>query len=111
MYGLYARIRKRNGLLDGTNPRGRLPKTLDWRRANLGQKHDPLRDDAAAGAARAGINGSRGGLRLGGVRGGGEERSEEIHCCVGVCELRDAMNLSEAERLIHVLLLYPVMPS
>jgi hypothetical protein len=50
------------------------------------QRQDSLRDDA--GRTRAylsdvGFNGSRrGGLRLGGIGGDGEERGEEIHCCV-----------------------------
>jgi hypothetical protein len=82
-----------------------------WRWANVsrkdGQKQDYLRNGATAAGSSIGINGSWwGGLKLGGVRGDGEERSEEIHCCVCgvVCVLRglrDAMKLSDDERLFH----------
>jgi len=74
--------------------------------ANIGQKHDRLRDDATGAATCSSIDGTRGGgFSLGGVRDDGEERSEGIHLCMCECELKD-VNLSEAEMLIRGLLLY-----
>ena len=106
IYGLRVKIRKRKRLLHETTPRRELTER-PW--ANKGQKCDHLRNDAAARAASSGINGRRGdGFSLGRVRGEGEERSEGIHCCVCVCGLRDALNLSEAKKLILALLLYLV---
>jgi hypothetical protein len=56
---------------------------LQWCWAKVGQKQDSLRDNAAAPGSSISINGcGGGGLKLGSVRGDGEERSEGIHCCL-----------------------------
>jgi hypothetical protein len=108
MYGLRTRIRKRKKLLNGTFHKSAHRKSSDWRFSRGdGQKKDRLRDDAAAGATSAGIDGGRGGrLMLGGGRGEGEERSEGIHCCYVVRGLKDAMELRDAERLSFALSFY-----
>ena len=83
MYGLRARIRKRKK----ASRRDDLARTLTVShqiglKANIGQKHGRLRDNAAGTtAACSSIDGSLrgGGFSLGGVIDDGEEQSEGIH--------------------------------
>ena len=85
MYGLRARIRKRKKASRQDHPITVL--TISHQIgliANIGQKHNRLRDDARYRLTTAAcIDGSLGGgFSLGGVINDGEERSEGIHWCV-----------------------------
>lgn len=73
------------------NLQGRLPKLIELTFGDDRQKQNRLCNDAADPILNAIISinwGRRGGIRLGNVRGGGEERSEEIHWCWCVCDSR-----------------------